>query len=88
MQQGLRAGAVKQDAAEGSIDAITEVVDEALLAAGLFPWGSREGLRGHGPTGRLVPHGPQPHGPSEPGCSMGISSLAVMLAARVKAEVT
>lgn len=85
MQQRLRAGAVKQDAAEGSIDAIAEVVDEALLAAGLFPWGNREGLRGHGPTGRPVP---RPHVPSEPGCSAGTSSLAVMLAARVKAEVT
>lgn len=80
------AGGVKQEAAEGAVDAIAEVIHEALLAARLFLWrGARRGLEvGLGHTGGPIPPS---HIPSEPGCSTGTSSLAVMLAAKVKAEV-
>ena len=80
------AGAVKQEAAEGAVDAVAEVIHEALLAATLFLWrGAGRGFGGLGHTGGPVPPS---HLPSELGCSTGTSSLAVMLAAKVKAEVT
>lgn len=85
MQQRLGAGTVKQDTAEGTVDAIAEVIDEAPLAARLFPWGVGRGSGAHGHRGRPIPWS---YLPSEPGCSMGTSSLPVMLAAKVKAEVT
>lgn len=85
MQQRLRAGTVKQDTAEGAIDAIAEVIDKAPLAARLFPWGAGRGSEAHRHSGRPIPWS---HLPSEPGCSTGMSSLLVILAAKVKAEVT
>ena len=68
-----------------AIDAIAEVIDKAPLAARLFPWGAGRGSEAHRHSGRPIPWS---HLPSEPGCSTGTSSLLVILAAKVKAEVT